>query len=89
MSEIVRNRRLSRIWRLSKVGDCPGSETVQGRRLSTVRDCPRALNEALIGSCPKDLIYKNKKHFVLDKGSLGETPMTSFHIWHMHVGGSR
>ena len=50
-----------------------------------IGDCPRALNEAVIGGCPKDLIYKNKKPFVLDKGSLGETPMTSFHIWHMHV----
>ena len=50
-----------------------------------VGDCPRALNEAVIEGCPKDLIYKNKKLFVLDKGSLGETPMTSFHIWHMHV----
>ena len=66
---------------MSRVGDCPGSEIVQGRRLSIVGDCPRALNEAIIGGCPKDLIYKNKKPFVLDKGLLGETPMTSFHIW--------
>ena len=48
-------------------------------------DCPRALNEAVIRGCPKDLIYKNKKHFVFYKGSLGETLMTIFHIWHMHV----
>ena len=60
------------------------SEIVQGRRLSTVGDCSRALNEAVIGGCPKDLIYINKKPFVLDKGSLDETPLTSFHIWHMH-----
>ena len=53
--------------------------------MSTVEDCPRALNKAVIEGCPKDLIYKNKKPFVLDKGSLGETSMTSFHIWHMHV----
>ena len=25
------------------------------------------------------------KAFVLDKGSLGETPMTSFYTWHKHV----
>ena len=61
------------------------SETVQCWRLSTVVDFPSALNEAVIGGCPKDLIYKNKKPFILDKGSLGETPMTSFHIWQMHV----
>ena len=67
------------------VGDCPRSETIQGQRLSMVGDCPRALNEAFIRGCPKDLIYKNKKPSVLEKGSLGETPMTSFHIWHMHV----
>ena len=54
-------------------------------QLSTVGDYPSALNEAVIRGCPKDLIYKNKKPFVLDKGSLGEIPMTSFHIWHMHV----
>ena len=29
--------------------------------------------------------FKNKKAFVLDKGSLGETPMTSFYTWHKHV----
>ena len=45
-----------------------------------VGDCPRALNEAVIGGYPKDLIYKNKKPFVFDKRSLGETLMTSFHI---------
>ena len=28
---------------------------------------------------------KKKKVFVLDKGSLGETPMTSFYTWHKHV----
>ena len=29
--------------------------------------------------------FKNKiKTFVLDKGSLGETPMTSFYTWHKH-----
>ena len=50
-----------------------------------VEDCSRALNETVIGGCPKNLIYKNKKPFVLDKGSLGETPMTSFHIWPLHV----
>ena len=71
--------------RLFTVGDCPQSETVHCRRMSMVGDCIRALNEVVIRGCPKDLIYKNKKHFVLDKGSLGETPMTSFHIWHMHV----
>ena len=73
-SEIVRDRRLS------KVKDCPGSENVHYRRLSTVEDCLRALNEAVIGGCPNDLIIKNKKPFVWDKGSLGETPITSFHI---------
>ena len=72
--------------RLSKVGDCPGSEIVQDSetvhcwRLSMVEDHPRALNEAVIRGCPKDLIYKNKNPFVLDKGSLGKTPTTSFHI---------
>ena len=66
-------------------GDCPWSETVHCRRLSTVRDCPRALNEVVIGACLKDLAYKNKNPFGLDKGSLSEIPMTSFHIWHMHV----
>ena len=66
-------------------GDCPGSETVHYQRLSTVGDYPRALNEAVIGGCPKDLIYKNKKPFSLDKGSLGETLMTSFYVWHMYV----
>ena len=30
------------------------------------------------------LFYKIKR-FCLEKGSLGETPMTSFHIWHMNV----
>ena len=60
---------------------CPGSETVHCQRLSTVRDCPRALNEAVIGGCPMG--FKNKKPFVFY--TLGETPMTSFHIWHMHV----
>ena len=50
-----------------------------------VRDYRRDLNEAAIKGCPKDLIYKNKKPFVLDKGSLGEAQMTSFHIWHIHV----
>ena len=35
-----------------------------------VGDCPRALNESVIKGCPKDLIYKNKKPFVLDKGSM-------------------
>ena len=50
-----------------------------------IGDCPRALNEAIIEGYPKDLIYKNKNLFVLDKGSLGETPMTSFYIFHMHV----
>ena len=85
-SENVRDRRLSMIQRLSRVGDCPGSKTVHCRRLYMVGDCPRALYEAVIEGCRKDLIYKkNKKPFVLDKGSLGETPMTSFHIWHMHV----
>ena len=84
-SEIVQDRRLSRIRRLSRVKDCLRLETVHFRRLSMVGNCPRALNEAVIGGCPKDLIYKNKKPFVLDKWSLGETPMTSFHIWHMHV----
>ena len=46
-----------------------------------------ALNKTVIGGCPMDLIYKtNTKTFALDKGSLGETPMTSgFHTWHMHV----
>ena len=67
------------------MGDCPRSETVHCRRLSTIEDCPRALNEAVIIGYPKDLIYKNKKPFVLDKGLLGETPMTSFHMWYMHV----
>ena len=33
-----------------------------------VRDCQRALNKVFIGGCPKDLIYKNKKPFVLDRG---------------------
>ena len=74
---------------MSKVGDYPLSEIVQGKRLSTVGDRPRALNEAVIEGYSKDLINKNKKLFVLDKGSLGEIPMTSFHIWHMHVGESR
>ena len=37
-----------------------------------VGDYPRALNEAVITGCPKDLIYKqNKKPFVLDKGVIG------------------
>ena len=45
-----------------------------------VRDYQRALNKAIIEGCPNDLIYKNKKPFVLCKRSLGETPMTSFHI---------
>ena len=46
MSEIVRDRRLSRIRRLSGIGDCLGfgdgplSETVLGQRLSTVGDYP-------------------------------------------------
>ena len=53
--------------------------------MSKVEDCSRALNEVVIRGCPKDFIYKNKKPFVLDKGSLDETPITSFHIWHMHV----
>ena len=39
-----------------------------------VEDCLRALNETVIRGCLKDLIYENKKPFVLDKGSLG------FHI---------
>ena len=29
--------------------------------------------------------FIKQKDFVLEKGSLGETPITSFHIWHMHV----
>ena len=29
--------------------------------------------------------FENKKTFVLDKGSLGETPMTSFYTWNKHV----
>ena len=57
MSEIVRDRRLSRIRRLSTVGDSPLSETLH------VGDCPRALNESVIGGCPKDLIYKKQKAF--------------------------
>ena len=65
---------------MSRVGNYPGSETMHCGRLSIVRDCLRALNEAVIRGCPKDLIYKNKRPFVLDKGSLGETSMTSFHI---------
>ena len=28
-------------------------------------DCPRALNGAVIGGCPKDLIYENKKPFFI------------------------
>ena len=28
---------------------------------------------------------KKKKMFVLDKGSLDETPMTSFYTWHKYV----
>ena len=78
LSETVQGQRLSGIEDCPGFGDCLGSKTVQGRRLSTVGDCPRALNEVVIGGFPKDLIYKNKKPFVLDKGSLGETPMTSF-----------
>ena len=65
---------------MSRVGNYPGSKTMHCGRLSTVGDCLRALNEAVIECCPKDLIYKNKKSIVLDKRSLGETPMTSFHI---------
>ena len=43
-----------------------------------------ALNKVFIGGCPMDLIYKTKS-FVLDKGSLGQTPMTrGLHTWHMH-----
>ena len=30
-------------------------------------------------------LKKKKKSFVLDKGSLSETPMTSFNTWHKHV----
>ena len=67
-SEIVRDWRLSRIQRLSRVKDCLRSETVHFRRLSTVGDCQRALNEAIIGGCPKDLIYKNKSLFFWIKG---------------------
>ena len=89
LSETVQGQRLSRIGDCPGFGDCPESETIHCRRLSTVGDCPKALNEMVIGGCPKGLIYKNKKPFVLDKGSLGETPMTSFHIWHMHVWRSR
>ena len=33
--------------------------------------------------------FKNKKAFVFDKGSLGETLMKSFYTWHKHVLGSR
>ena len=29
--------------------------------------------------------YLKQKAFVLDIGSLGETPMTSFYTWHKHV----
>ena len=50
-----------------------------------VGDCPSSLNEAVIGGCLKDLIYKNKKQLVVDKGSFGEALMTSFLNWHMHV----
>ena len=44
-----------------RVGDCLGLETVHCLRLSMVGDYPRALNEAVIGGCLKDLIYKKKK----------------------------
>ena len=29
--------------------------------------------------------FLKTKTFVLDKGSLGETPMGSFYTWHKHV----
>ena len=38
--------------------------------------------------CPMCYKFKKKtkqKAFVLEKGSLGETPMTGFHTLHLHV----
>ena len=41
------------------------------------------LNKAVYQRMSNDL--KKKEAFVLDKGSLSETPMTSFYTWHKHV----
>ena len=43
--EIVQDRRLSRIQRLSRIGDCPRLEIVRDRRLSQIQRLSR------IGDC--------------------------------------
>ena len=35
--------------------------------------------------CLNIYIYIYQKAFILEKGSLGETPMTGFHTCHLHV----
>ena len=42
-----------------------------------------ALNKAVYQRMSNEFL--KQKDFVLDKGSLGETPMTSFYTWHKHV----
>ena len=42
------------------------------------------LNKAVYWGMSNEFLRKQKA-FVLDKGSLGETPMTSFYTWHKHV----
>ena len=43
------------------------------------------LNQMDIGGISNGFCFIKQKYFVLEKGSLNETPMTSFHTWHKHV----
>ena len=49
-----------------------------------IGDCPMALNKAVYRRMSNEFFFY-KTTFVLDKGSLGETLMTSFYTWHKHV----